>query len=166
MSGGDSNSKYFVKALAVIALAIFVVMVTVFVTWWLLLDRTMTMHNLDGSSAKIMATTLFFQKLQSLGSISLTLIGVAWAFLLYKETNMEVPRWEQKLLFGVTNLFLAASFMSYSVGYDFLVDRIFLYATIDFGTPVVEIWNWAQVGFFLCGVTSLGLTMIVCKPAP
>ncbi len=125
-------------------------------------DNGMVFYDIDKSPSKALAVSLYFKKLETIGKISLTLIGALWAFLVYTENRVDIKRWDQILLFVTSNLFLLCSFATYYIGFDFVMGRIFYHATIDFQAPIISFWDMAQTINFLGGISCSTLTVLVC----
>ncbi|OPY75875.1 MAG: hypothetical protein A4E64_01753 [Syntrophorhabdus sp. PtaU1.Bin058] len=126
------------------------------------LDTGMEIINLNNSEAKRIATTLFFSKLESVGKISLALLGVLWAFIIYTGNRINIRTMSQINLFIVTNLCLLFSFGSYFWGYDFLLSRIFYHSTIDLEAPIVKFYSIAQLVYFISGIFWFVITILLC----
>lgn len=149
--------------LAFIACVLFIGVTLFFFIHYRGLDIGMEIVNLDKSEAKRIATTLFFSKLESIGKISLALVGVLWAFVIYTGNKICIRTTWQKILFVVTNLFLFFSFGSYFLGYDFLLGRIFYHSTIDIEAPVVQFWRMAQFVYFTLGIICFIGIILLCR---
>ena len=124
------------------------------------IDTGMALVKLD-NQAKIIATNMFFSQLESIGKISLALIGVMWAFIIYKASRVEIRGFARSCLFIQSNIFLLLSFLAYFVGEDFLIARIFYHSTIDLAAPIVSFWLSLQRLFFTFGLIWSGLTILL-----
>lgn len=144
--------------------------VVVFVTFTLLLatyytyciDEGMEILNLDESETKRLATALFFSKLESIGNISLALIGILWIFRISMGYKIRIYNTAQEIIFIMINLFLLGSFVAYFLGYDLLLGRMFFHSTIDLEAPIVKFWMWAQRGYLFLGVMLLVVFIYLC----
>lgn len=131
-----------------------------FYTLYSNIDTGMELVELN-NQAKLIATNMFFSQLESIGKISLTLLGVLWAFVIYKASRIKIRGSMRICLFIQTNIFLLISFVSYFVGEEFLISRIFYHATIDLEAPIVNFWLLAQRRFFIFGLIWLVLTIFL-----
>ncbi len=127
------------------------------------IDQGMEIVNLEVSESKRMATTLFFSKLESIGKISVAILGVLWAFVIYTGTRIYIQTAAQIALFGASNIYLLMSFITYSLGYDFLLGRIFYHSTIDLEAPIVLFWSKAQIVYFSMGLFWFVILALLCR---
>ena len=133
---------------------IIIILITVLViiagSWFI--DLSMEITDIETSQTKRMATSLYLSKLESIGKISLAIIGVLWALILYEGAQIRLSDSVEINLFLVTNLSFLISFIIYFIGHDFLLNYIFYHATIDFESPVVEFFRWGQLTYFIMGL--------------
>ncbi len=133
---------------------------TIFYVRYSKIDTGMELVKLD-NQAKIIATNMFFSQLESVGKISLTLIGLMWAFIIYKASRVEIRGFSRICLFVQSNIFLLLSFLAYFIGEDFLIGRIFYHATIDLSAPIVNFWLSMQRQFFIFGLIWSAVTILL-----
>lgn len=131
--------------------------------WRLSFDETIRAIAAD-KSPQLAAINLYFAKLQSIGNLSLGLIGVLWAFVIYEEkTKLEInTAWRSALLYCATT-FLLFSFALYMHGYDFLVGRLFFHSAFDFEAPIVRFYSVGQMVFFGGGTLSFLMIVFCCR---
>ena len=152
-----------VNIFVITGIIIFIIITIIFLGYYIYIDKGMVIINLDASNTKQLATDLFFNKLESIGKMSLALLGALWAIVIYKESKIKIKTSSQRRLFILTNLFLLGSFASYFLGYDFLVARIFYHSTIDLGAPIVGFWRLMQLVYFLTGLVWFVITVYFCR---
>ena len=125
-------------------------------------DESMKVIDINASIAKQIAINLFFKKIESIGKISLTILGVLWAFVFFKGYRVSLSNVWQIILFSVPNLSLIGTFIFYIWGHAFLVGRLFYSATIDLKAPYVTLLCNGQLIFFIIGVIWFMLTVVFC----
>jgi hypothetical protein len=125
------------------------------------IDPGVEITNLEQSQTKRLASKLFIDKLESIGKISLAIIGALWAFIIYEGTKIKLLNAVSINIFILTNICLLFSFIFYFTGYDFLVNYIFYHSTIDLEAPIVQFWRWAQLLYFFLGLVFFVFTILV-----
>jgi len=147
-------------AITIIGFIILIAMGLSFYNQYTDIDTGMELVELN-NQAKIMATNMFFSRLESIGKISLTLLGVLWAFVIYKASRIKIVGIARKSLFAQSNIFLLVSFWAYFQGENLLIERIFYHATIDLEAPIVNFWLMVQQRFFILGLVWIILTILL-----
>ena len=155
----DNKLKYFLVLISFCAL--------VGLTLWVIIryfntDSGMEISEALKHNAQEIAVNLFFEKLTSIGEISLALIGVLWAFVVYKGSKIKIKTFHQKAIFAITNFFFLGSFLLYQKGYDLVLARLFFHNSIDLSAPIVSLWIEGQILFFVCGIICTVFTLLLC----
>jgi hypothetical protein len=145
---------------SIVGFVILLILIISFFIRYVNIDKGMELIELN-NQAKIIATNKFFSQLESIGKISLTLLGVLWAFVIYKASRVKIQGFARICLFIQSNIFLLASFCAYFKGENFLISRIFYHATIDLEAPIVNFWLLMQQRFFIWGLAWSVLTIIL-----
>ena len=148
---------------SVIVSGMALVLISAALLWWRAhLPGTMEIVDV-GEPIRQKAIDLYFKKLESIGSTSLTMIGVLWAFVLYpKNAGVRVrDRWSMALVIIATLLFLASFGLS-AWGFDFLTDRLFFQGTFDIEAPLVSFWAVGQGIYFAAGIVVFLAIVLVC----
>lgn len=119
------------------------------------------------SEIQLKAIDCYFSKLQNLGSLALALTGALWALVIYpKDAAVSViDKWRLMLVI-IATLFFLTSFVLYSLGYDFLIGRMFFHDTFDLEAPIVQFWSDSQSLCFAFGVASFLLIILACRRRP
>lgn len=160
------NKKILTWILFVISFLAFISLAISFINKYCYSDIGMVIDNLDESETKRVAVNLFFSRLESIGNISLALIGILWSFIIFRESRINIQRCEQKLLFILTNLYFLCSFSLYIWSHMLYVTYMFFHRTIDLQAPIVNIFTNFQILFFTFGLISLCITILMslcCK---
>jgi len=112
------------------------------------------------SNTKRLATNFFFNKMTAFAQLSIALLGGLWAFLSLADTQIKIEGWEIVTCFGLTNLMLGSSLISYAWGYDFIVERLFYHSSFDIEAPLVSFVKNTQQYLFLDGCLGFCITII------
>ena len=110
-----------------------------------------------------LAIQLYSEDVTSLGNTALALVGVLWAFVIYKESRVVVRDWASHVLFWLTTLTLVTSYVLYVLGHAFIVKMLFQYNTISLTAPRVTFFKDFQVAFLAEGILSMGATIFMCR---
>jgi len=156
------GNKKLNNALILLSLSIVILLNLYWIISYMSTDSGMEIVDLNNDKAKSIAVNLFFDKLKTEGELSLGLIGFLWALVVFKNNRIEVRSMGQIFVFSATNILFIESFLLYSVGYDFVLSRVFFHSSIDLCAPIITFWNSSQQSFFLVGVICLFLTLITC----
>jgi hypothetical protein len=143
---------------AAVALAI----MALWAVWRLFtVDRAMEIYDLSKGTTQL-ASTLFFGKLTAIAQVTIAIVGGTWALLIFADRSQVTKGFKRKY-FVLANISFAASLLIYSVGYDFIVERLFHHGAFDVDAPfITAIRNW-QLAFFLMGCADLVGTAISQK---
>ena len=150
----------FKKLIATIGFLLFFGMLISFSSYYRNIDGGMKLVELN-TEAKMIAVNRFFSQLESIGTISITLIGVLWAFIIYGASRVKIKRLTEKCLFVQSNLFLLISFATCFFSERFLIGRLFYHSTIDLNAPIVNFGLSMQQSFFISGLIWSVLTILV-----
>lgn len=130
------------------------------------IDFGMEITDLETSQTKKMATSSYLIKLESIGKISLAIIGVLWSIILFKGAQVELSDNITFSYFFVTNLCFLLSFLFYFIGIDTLLNYIFYHGTIDFEAPIVVFFRWGQLFYFSTGLIFFCFTVLFGLKSP
>lgn len=123
-------------------------------------DRSMAIHRLETEATRL-ASTLFFAKMTTIAQLALGLLGAGWAFMTLADTKIELATRDAKTCFAVANGSLGASLIIYSVGHDFIVERVFHHSTFDIDAPFVAAVSHLQQASFVLGLAALVVTIFL-----
>jgi hypothetical protein len=115
------------------------------------------------SEASAHAVDLYLQKLESVGNTSLVLAGVAWAFLLKRDSVVRVRGFNGWSLFWCTNLSFLFSYVCYWCLYNLIVSDLYSCGSADLFAPVTKLYGSAQMWFFLFGGIGLLAIIAACR---
>ena len=127
------------------------------------IDKGMEITNFNENIAKQFAINLFFRKLESIGKISLAVIGVLLAFVFLKGYRIQFNTKSQILLFLIPIISLIGSFIFYLISHDLLLSRLFYHSTIDLEAPIVKTLCRGQLYYFIIGLVWFFLTIVLCR---
>ena len=108
------------------------------------------------------AINLYFTQLESLCRISIVIIGLLLAFIVYEGYSVQIQIKSQIHLFIITVAFLIVSFIIYIIGHNILLNRLFSFSTIDLEAPMVKLFYIGQLVFFILGIVWFFMTTFLC----
>lgn len=158
----QKKEKYLNVVFVSISFLVIFLLIIWFVIKFFLTDSGMEIVDLNKNEAKCISVKLYFEKLKAIGEISLALIGLLWALVIYKNNKIKIISFGQKSMFIATNFLFFGSFLLYFLGYDFVLGRIFFHSSFDLSAPVVSLWREGQLLFFFFGIIWLILTLLSC----
>jgi hypothetical protein len=108
---------------------------------------------------KELASTLFFGKLTAVAQVTIAIIGGIWASLMFSDRTQLTAGLRRKY-FVLANIAFGTSLIVYSLGYDFIVERLFHHGAFDVDAEFIRaVRNW-QLAFFIKGCIDLVGTVL------
>lgn len=154
-----TNNK--IKFLSWVSVVFYVVFVGGFAYTYYSVDFGVEL--LEPNESRMLAWDLYASKVQSLGTVSLTLLGVLWAFLIYRNTEIRVTGCSAWRMFVSANLFFGSSFLIYLRQYDLSVSHLNSYGPTDLAAPFFQLLASAQWVSVVLGVVVTGALILTCR---
>ena len=108
------------------------------------------------------AVAFYVQRLDTVATASLALLGLAWAFLLKDDYRVRVHGIEGHALFALINLALLGSYYCYWRNYGLIVSDLYSSEpSVDIFAPIAEMFTYWQHAFLLIGLVGLGILVFV-----
>lgn len=138
---------------------------------WFLARALFNFHEVDtgwvinqlSEETSRLASTFYFNKMNTIAQLSTAILGGFWVSLLILKSEVKIDRFTTKVCFALATLSLGISLYFYCYAYDLIVTRIFYHKSFDIGADFVILFKNLQITFFLIGCLNIAATVLIGK---
>lgn len=127
------------------------------------ISKSASLNALDSKRQDIQMKAIdhVFSKISNTGQTAIVLIGVLWAILMSKESNINLATHARMLMFWAANLWLGSSYFAYYYSSDKWASLMFANKTLDLEAPEFGFWMEVQAVNLTWGLVSVAIVILV-----